>query len=201
MERRHTLADGGEVLIRPLLYGDRFELAARFSDLSLESRRFRFFQAPEVLDEAELEYLTNIEYEDHFACVPRLVRGDTMEGIGVGRYVRDRHDPTIAEVAVTVVDEEQRRGVGTLLARMLAEVAAAHGVRTFVSYVQWENVSAIEPLAEEGARILPDEPGIARIEIDLPERVDERTGNQMRRALAAFATRMRAFRLGSRPDG
>ena len=53
LTRHHLLPDGGEVVIRPLLYGDRFELAARFGDLSVRSRRFRFLRSHEELDEAE----------------------------------------------------------------------------------------------------------------------------------------------------
>ena len=50
LTQRHVLEDGAEILIRPLVYGDRFELAVGFTELSLRSRQLRFFQAPEVLD-------------------------------------------------------------------------------------------------------------------------------------------------------
>jgi hypothetical protein len=55
-----------------------------------------------------------------------------------------------------------------LLTQLLADVAASNGVRTFVSYVLWENADALALLRAEGARIGAAEPGIARIEIDLP---------------------------------
>ena len=86
----------------------------------------------------------------------------------MGRYLRDPTDPTTAEVAVTVMDDHQRRGVGTLLTRALGDVAAERGIRTFVSYVHWDNDLAVDALAREGARVTSAEPGIARIEIDLP---------------------------------
>jgi GNAT superfamily N-acetyltransferase len=162
------LTDGAEVLIRPLVYGDRFELAVGFSELSLRSRQLRFFQAPEALGPDELEYLTNLDYESHFALAALLLGGPAPEGIAVGRYLRDPSDPTLAEVAVTVMDDHQRRGVGTLLTRELGEVAAERGIRTLVSYVLWGNDLAVDALANEGARVTSAEPGIARIEIDLP---------------------------------
>jgi GNAT superfamily N-acetyltransferase len=163
-----VLEDGAEILIRPLVYGDRFELAVGFTELSLRSRQLRFFQAPDALGSDELEYLTNIDYQNHFAFAALLLGGPGPKGIGVGRYLRNPSDPTIAEVAVTVMDVHQRRGVGTLLTRALGGVAAERGIHTFVSYVQWGNDLAVESLAREGARVLPDEPGIARIEIDIP---------------------------------
>jgi GNAT superfamily N-acetyltransferase len=162
------LDDGGEVLIRPLVYGDRFELGAGFAELSLRSRQLRFFQAPDALGPDELEYLTNIDYQHHFALAALLLGGPAPKGIGVGRYLRDRTDPATAEVAVTVMDDHQGRGVGTLLTRALGDVAAERGIRTFVSYVQWDNDLTVDALAREGARVTSAEPGIARIEIDLP---------------------------------
>lgn len=168
LSRRHVLRDGEEILIRPLLYGDRFEMATAFFDLSLQSRQRRFFQAPDELDADDLEYLTNLDYRDHFACAALLVDGPVPRGVGVGRYRREAANPAVAEVAVTVLDEFQRRGIGTLLTRTLGEVAVDNGIRTFVNYVLWGNDQAIELLAGEGARVTPDEPGVARIEIDLP---------------------------------
>lgn len=193
MTRRHVLPDGEEVVIRPLLYGDRFELAAGFTDLSLRSRQFRFFNVPDELDADDLDYLTNIDYRDHFACAAFLPTSPVPTGIGVGRYVRERDDPTIAEVAVTVVDRYQRRGVGTLLTRTLGERAVDNGIRTFVSYVQWENAAAVELLSGAGARVAPAEPGIARIEVDLPAQIDAVPDPYVHRIIAAFAARVRAW--------
>jgi GNAT superfamily N-acetyltransferase len=188
MTRRHVLRDGGEVVIRPLLFGDRFELAARFFELSPRSRRLRFFNAPDELDAADLEYLTNLDYRNHFACGALLVDGAVPRGVGVARYLREVADPTVAEVAVTVIDDQQRRGIGTLLTRTLGEVAVDNGIRTFVSYVQWDNAAAVELLTEDGARVTPAEPGIARVELDLPAEVDERADPYLHRILARFAS-------------
>jgi hypothetical protein len=110
LTHRHVLDDGAEVLTRPLVYGDRHELAAGFTELSLRSRQLRFFQARGALDPDELEYLTNLDYQNHFALAALLLGGKVPAGIAVGRYLRDPSDPTIAEVAVTVMDEHQRRG-------------------------------------------------------------------------------------------
>jgi ribosomal protein S18 acetylase RimI-like enzyme len=191
MSRRVVLSDGQPVLIRPLLYGDRFELAAGFTELSPRSRRHRFFNAPEALDDAELEYLTNLDYRDHFACVAVLEDGPVPKGVGVARYVREDDDPTVAEVAVTVLDDYQRRGIGTLLTRTLAEVASENGIRSFVNYVQWENAGAIELLTDEESRITPAEPGIARIEVDLPARVADVPDSGLHRVISAYAARVR----------
>jgi hypothetical protein len=71
--------------------------------------------------------------------------------------------------------------------RLLASIAVTHGVSTFVYYAQWENEEMIEELRAEGARVSPDEAGVARIELDLPGESDElgeRTVHQITRTLA-----------------
>jgi RimJ/RimL family protein N-acetyltransferase len=186
-----TLADGTAVVIRPLLHGDRFELAAAYTGLSAHTRRLRFFAAPDELEPDDLEYLTNIDYHDHFAFAAFLADGPWPRGVGVGRYVRDPGDPTAAEVAVTVTDAYQQRGLGTLLTRLLADVAVTNGIRTFVSYVLWENSAAIALLTEQGARATAAEPGMARIELDLPDTSDELADSYLHHILRAFADAVR----------
>jgi GNAT superfamily N-acetyltransferase len=192
-----VLRDGATVLIRPLLYGDRFELAAAFRRLSPDSLRHRFLNAPEELDDDVLEYLTNLDYRDHFALGAQLEGGRVPEGVGVARFRRDEDDPTVAEVAVIVADAHQRRGIGTLLVRSLGEAAVDRGVRTFVSYVHWDNMGAIELLGV-GARVTAAEPGVARIELDLLGPGSRRPDSRLRRVFATLARWEHAA--GGRPD-
>jgi len=189
--RLQTLADGTAVLVRPLLYSDRLEIASAFEQLSPASRRKRFISPPEHLNDNDLEYLTNIDYHDHFALVAFAEDEPGRPGIAVARYIRDPQDAEAAEVAVTVIDSHQRRGVGTLLLLLLADIAVHRGVRTFVSYVRWDNVGAVAGLTEYGARIHPDEPGVARVEIDLPDPVRVVDDRLARRVLTAFARHLR----------
>jgi GNAT superfamily N-acetyltransferase len=194
--RREVLGDGQPVLIRPLLYSDRAALAAGFLELSPLSRRHRFFHTVNELDDELLEHLTNIDYRDHYACVAVLEDGPVRKGVGVARYVREPGDPTVAEVAVTVVDAYQRRGIGTLLVRRLGEVAAGNGIRTFVNYVLWDNAAALDLLADEQWRITPAEPGVARIEVGVPP-LREVPDSTLRHLIRTYVARLRD--LGRRP--
>jgi GNAT superfamily N-acetyltransferase len=186
----HRLADGTKLLIRPLLYSDRDELARGFERLSESSRRLRFFDPPAHLTPRLVEYLTNIDYDHHFALAGFAVDDPGSPGVGVARWVRRLDHPTIAEPAVTVLDAHQGRGVGTLLLTVLAERAVARGIRTFVAEVMWENDTLLADLRHLGARVVPDEPGVARVEYDLvPEPARHRTS--VRRLIRA-ATRWAA---------
>jgi len=164
----HVLADGTRVLIRPLIYSDRRRLAEGYALLSAESRRLRFFAAPDELSDEDLEYLTNLDYRDHFAWAAFGIDSPGSPGLAVARYIRDTNHPTTAEAAVTVLDEYQHRGLGTLLLLMLVDEASRNGITSFVNYVMWENEELLDELRAAGARVEPDEPGVARVEIAFP---------------------------------
>jgi len=58
-----------------------------------------------------------------------------------------------------------------------------------VNHVLWDNVAAVAGLLAEGSRLIPDEPGIARIEIDLPTPaggLDDRIAHRLLRTFAHY---------------
>jgi len=166
-EEIHTrLRDGTPVLVRPIRPDDKGRLAEGLARLSAESR-FRRFMAPitELSDE-QLAYLTEVDYFDHFAWV--AVLGERPDfGIGVGRYVRLEEDPALAEAAVTVLDDYQGKGLGTLLLGVLAATARMAGIERFRAFVLEENQPMLELLRELGAEAEYDSPGVVRMDIPL----------------------------------
>ncbi|QGG94569.1 GNAT family N-acetyltransferase [Actinomarinicola tropica] len=166
MRERRALPDGSWVVVRSVEPADRAQLRDGFAALSSESRRRRFLTGVTRLDEDTLDYLTEVDHVGHEAIG---VLTDEGEGLGIGRYVRCAAEPDAAEVAITVRDDQQGRGIGTLLLTTLAEEAARHGIRRFVTYVLWENRPMVDLLVAVGGRGRPSEPGLARIDIGLPE--------------------------------
>ena len=81
-------------------------------------------------------------------------------------------EPRAAEVGITVLDDYQRQGAGTLLFRALAEMAIESGIRRFVGVVRAGNRAALEPLRRIGSRLAPDGPGVFRFEVDLVHLVE-----------------------------
>jgi GNAT superfamily N-acetyltransferase len=186
---RHTtevkLADGTPVLLRPITPDDKRLLADGFGRLSPESRHSRFFVTQSELSAQMLAYLTEIDYVDHFAWA--AFAGDDRIGAGVARYIRLRDRPEAAEAAVTVVDDFQQRGIGSLLLEALTVVALEHGVTAFVGHVLVENDAMRAILEHAGARLKFDSPGVLRFEIDLPAQVSELRSTPLYAVLRAVA--------------
>jgi acetyltransferase len=183
----HVLPGGHPVLVRPVLYTDRHQLAQGFERLSDVSRRMRFFNPPEHLSARFLEYLTVLDYDRHYALAAFVADEPGAPGVGVARWIRLAEDPDKAEVAVTVLDAYQRRGIGSLLLVLLAARAADKGVKTLVAGVLWENAGLLADLRDVGARVVAGEPGVARVELDLEPEPVERDG--LVRRLARTAAR------------
>lgn len=157
------LRDGSEVLLSPIVSADVELIEEGMEHLSVESRFTRFGQGLARLSKAELAYLTNVDQRSHVAW-GALVDGEVA---GVGRYVATEG---CSEIAITVVDEFQQRGLGTLLFEALVAVARADGVEEFCVEMVPGNV-AVEHLVD-GMEITPDLTGSlleGRIRIaDLP---------------------------------
>jgi GNAT superfamily N-acetyltransferase len=127
------LADGGEIVVRPIEPGDAHDLAVGVQHLSALSR-FRRFRAPiDHLSPGQLTELTHVDHESHEAMV--AFDAATGEGIGVARYVRAPDDPAQAEFTCAVLDRWQRRGVGTALVQRLAARARAVGIERFTALI------------------------------------------------------------------
>jgi RimJ/RimL family protein N-acetyltransferase len=180
------LRDGSRVLIRPVHRDDAPLLQEGFSRLSAESRRLRFLVDKPKLSPKELHYFTQIDHHDHEAIGARDAADG--RGVGVARFIRDRSNPSVAEVAIAVVDDWQQRGVATELLRRLFSRARQEGVRSFTALVAEENEGVIGLMRELGAdvRVVDHEAGAMSFEITP---APEGRGAELQHLLRAFARR------------
>jgi len=72
-------------------------------------------------------------------------------GLGVARFIRIKGEPTVGEIAITVIDAFQRRGLGTILLALLYLVAGTHGIQTLRAVVVGENTTMLKWLRNLGA--------------------------------------------------
>src|SRR5262249_33595262 len=72
--------------------------------------------------------------------------GAGEKGYGIARFIRSASDPRSAEVAVTVTDDAQGRGLGRRLVETLAQAARERGIDTFEMRVLGNNRRVHESL-------------------------------------------------------
>jgi GNAT superfamily N-acetyltransferase len=119
------------ITVRPLRNGETGVVQAVFDRLGARSRLLRFGGAKSVLTPAELEELARVDGDHHV-----LVAVIDNVPVGIARLVRDGAE---AEVAVTVADEWQQRGVGSVLADRLAADARAAGIERLRATIHVDN--------------------------------------------------------------
>jgi RimJ/RimL family protein N-acetyltransferase len=153
-------------LVRPIRPEDRKALVEAFGHLSATSRYSRFLRPIKRLTAEDARYLTEVDHRNHEALVAIAPGGEL---IGVARYIR-RDDPSQAEVAVTVADEWQQRGVGTELLQDLAGRARQEGITHFVGICLTDNHRILDLVHELGphAKTRPVGDGTTEFEVVLP---------------------------------
>lgn len=158
-----ALKDGTPVRLRPIFRDEGPRLLELYDRLSPESLYFRFFAVPDK-DRGRAEYLANVDYVFRYALVAEVAR--TLAG--VARWERVLTDPSRAEVAFTVADDLQGKGLGSLLFRRLATLARARGIATFEAEVLPDNEKMLRVFARSGlAQTSRPDPPALHVEIVL----------------------------------
>jgi protein lysine acetyltransferase len=163
-----TVRDGTGLLLRPVLPGDSertMQGHVRFSSDTL----YRRFMSPRVPSPALMDYLAEVDYVDHFVWVMTDKDGNP---IADARFVRDDHDPSVAEIAFTVGDAYQGRGIGSFLIGALSVAARVDGVEKFSGRMLADNVAMRTIMDHYGAFWERDDVGVVTTVIDVPDQQD-----------------------------
>ena len=168
------LSDGTQLFLRPVLPGDRERTVHGHVHFSSETlyRRFMTARAPTP---ALMHYLAEVDYVDHFVWVMT----DGSDPVADARFVRDHDDPTIAEIAFTVADDYQGRGIGSFLIGALSIAARVDGVERFSARMLSENVPMRAIMDRYGAVWEREDIGVITTVIDVPHERDLSFGRDM----------------------
>lgn len=164
------LRDGTEAVVVPLLPANREALQHEYEHLSPETRFGRFLSAVPELSDGMLDRLVgDVDGVDHVALVLLILTEDGTElPLGLARIVRYPDDPTAADVAVTVVDEWQGRGVATALLEVLMRQRPP-GVERIVTVIEASNTASLAMLRRLGeVEVSQPESGTRRVVVELP---------------------------------
>jgi acetyltransferase len=115
---------------------------AFFLALSAQSRHNRFMRTVRDLPDDLLTQLIQVDYRSHLALIAEVFTGDREVAIGEARYVVSP-DGRSAEFAVSISDDWQGRGLGTLLLCRLIKSARKAGVETITGETLASNTAML----------------------------------------------------------
>lgn len=146
-----TLGDGTDAWVVDLQPSDRDNLAEAFEELSPESRRQRFLTPMAHLTDTMLDHLVDeVDGVDHIALVLSAETAPgTYDPVAIGRMVRYDEQPDAADIAVTVKDAWQGRGVASALLRVLVARRPV-GVTRVITEVANDNEASMAMLRRLG---------------------------------------------------
>jgi acetyltransferase len=169
-----NLKDGSQVTLRPIRPDDAPRLQEGFSRLTPQSIYMRFLQAAKELTDQQARELAEVDYQTRMAIVGSVPEDGHERLVVVARYGRlDRAEEGLAEAAIVVRDDYQKRGLGRIAMQRLVRYASEHGVRGLVATVHANNTPVLNFIRNTGMpfkkRIL--EPGVWEIVIPLTPEV------------------------------
>ena len=160
---------GLEIRFRPIKPSDERLLREFFYSHSADTVYQRYHAPLKSLTPQQIQQLCTLDYDRQMALVGFTREGETERMAAVGRYVLDRATG-LAEVAFTIHDDLQCRGIGTWLLQKLIETARARGIRGFVGYVLSSNVRMLNLFHRCGFPVESRlESGIYTVTIRFPE--------------------------------
>lgn len=165
------LRSGDRVRVRPIGPADAPELRRAFEQLSERSRYERFFTGMRTLPDGLLRTLTDVDHVDHEALVA-VPSQDPATIVGVARFVRDESARSTADLAVTVADDWQGRGLGTCLLRLLSRRASEVGVEHFTVDMLAENRAVLALVHSAGGVQTANHGSTVASRIDVDDQID-----------------------------
>ena len=174
-------SEGFRFRVRPINPSDKVLLQKGFSKLSERSQYLRFFNLNNKLSDGQLKYFTEIDGIQHVAWGILDESGEESIPVGVGRFVKFRDEQDVAEVAISIIDSYQRKGLGRILFATLNIVAGQIGLEKFRTYVLSENSFVLNALKKFGILNQKNEGSVTIVDIKVipnHKAIPDKTENQ-----------------------
>ena len=136
-ETRLGLDDATSLEVRPLKPSDERALRDLFYSHSEATVSARYGRPVKRLTRAQLQDFVTLDYDSRMALGAFERKGRASRLLGVARW--EREDGGEAEVALTIHDDFQERGIGSFLARMLLRHARRLGLPALYATYVWGN--------------------------------------------------------------
>jgi GNAT superfamily N-acetyltransferase len=99
----------------------------------------RFFQKLKAFPHEIAQEMVAVDYHERLGLIATAGTADAERIIGAAHWILDVNQ-NMAEVAFSVADDFQRRGIGTYLSHLLVRLAKEAGIRGFRADVLTENI-------------------------------------------------------------
>ena len=149
------LADGQDIIIRPIRPEDAEIEQAFVHDLSAESRYFRFMHTVQDLTPEMLVRFTQIDYHREMALIAVIIDNGREKEIGVTRFAINP-DGESCEFALVVADNMGGKGLGRKLTSALMDAARAKGLKRMEGEVLSNNERMLRLMRRLGFTIAND---------------------------------------------
>ena len=140
------LTDGTTIEIRAARPDDFDAVRDMHAKMSPDNLYLRFFSMSPLVAEQEARRICRAPAPDHAALLAML----DGELVGCGTYEQAGAGSLSAEVAFTVADDMQNRGVGMLLLEHLVSLGRGRGFRVFTAETLDENARMLRVFADAG---------------------------------------------------
>lgn len=168
-EMTAELKGGLKVFFRPIQPADELLLKELFYSHSDETIRQRYFSLIRHLPHEQVQKFVTLDYRNNFALVGLEQHEGRERMICVGRYFRNPARDE-AEVAFTVHDHFQRRGLGAFLLENLARIAQENGIVGFTAEVLADNRAMLGVFQAVAGRMeTKHEAGVCSLRFNLSE--------------------------------
>ena len=134
----YVLDDGTSIRFRPIHPTDEKNLKDLYYALSQETIYYRFMQDLDRIQQKQIQDFVFVDHRTDVAIVGTLPEAHGDQFVAIGRYFLD---PTTnrAEVAFTVKDEWQNKGIGAYMLKSLITIARRNGIGGFTAEVLRQN--------------------------------------------------------------
>ena len=137
------LADGTDLVIRPIRPEDAGIEQAFVRNLSEEARYFRFMNSVQELSEAMLVRFTQIDYSREMALVAVAEEDGQEVELGVTRFAINP-DGESCDFALVIADRMRGKGLGHKLMTALMDAARSKGLKVMEGEVLKSNTSMLK---------------------------------------------------------
>lgn len=147
----YPIKDSTFICFKSLEPSDRERYIEGYKKLSPDSVYHRFFGFIKELTTEQIDEFLNTDNRNHIAWSAFDIVDEEPVGIGVARFKRSLTNPNEAELGLTVIDQYQNLGVGTVLLAVMYYLSGSLDIKTLTGIILADNVRLIRRFHDLGA--------------------------------------------------